>query len=78
MKTYEIDESISAAVHATVPVAAVMDEEADGTLLRHERLALAAIARQASYDADTDSLSRGERLDQVRKIAQAALSGGGV
>ena len=78
------------AVHAVVPSAAVMDEEADGTLLRHERdaaclrlarqeltismlrLALAMVVRVATVDAG-DLRPRGERLDEVRKIARGAL-----
>ena len=80
------------AVHAVAPVAAVLDEEADGTPLRHEldaaclrlaaqeldistlRLALAMVAREATYAADDDSAARGERLDDVRKIARGALA----
>ena len=87
------------AVHATVPVAAVMDEGDEAARLRAERdaavaigaryllqvaeqeiivgtlrRALGAVAQEAIYDADGDSLTRGERLDQVRKIAQGALA----
>ena len=40
-----------------------------GTLRR----ALGAVAQEAIYDADGDSLTRGERLDRVRKIALGAL-----
>ena len=41
-----------------------------GTLRR----ALGAVAQEAIYDADGDSLTRGERLDEVRRIARGALA----
>ena len=41
-----------------------------GTLRR----ALGAVAQEAIYDADGDSLTRGERLDAVRRIARGALA----
>ena len=92
----------TAAVHAVVPAAAVMDEGDEARLIRYERdaaiaiaqgsclrvagqetviatlrLALAAIISGTAYDFDGDSLTRGERLDRVRKIAQGALAGEG-
>jgi hypothetical protein len=38
------------------------------------RRALDAVAREATYDSDGDSLTRGERLDEVRRIALVALA----
>ena len=62
------------AVHAVAPVAAVLAEDDGAAMITALRLALAQVAREATYDGDGDSLTRGERLDQVRRIARGALA----